>query len=183
MPLFVCDSDVRVLHANLAAEAAFGGEAGLMLDTRGGETLHCLHSKDVPEGCGRAPYCKNCVIRNSVGACLAGETVHRRRMKFQRVAASGMREFDFLITTSAIPGNSGLVLIMVEDVSEFTALKSLIPICMKCKRVRTDDQYWQDLETYFHLFVGVDFSHGICPVCRELHYPETVARDDAGKVR
>ncbi len=181
IPLFVCDSDVRILHANAAAHAAFGGEAGLVLDVRGGEALHCLHSTDVPEGCGTGPFCERCVIRSSVYASLAGTTVHRRRMKFQRQGTAGVRELDLLITSTPLPGSPGQVLIMVEDVSEFTALKSIIPICMKCKRVRTDEQYWQDLEAYFHTYVGVDFSHGICPICRELLFPGIVVGDSTRK--
>jgi DNA-binding response OmpR family regulator len=44
-------------------------------------------------------------------------------------------------------------------------LKELIPICMYCKRVRDDRDYWQQVETYIHHQTGSNFSHGICPDC------------------
>jgi len=44
-------------------------------------------------------------------------------------------------------------------------LKQLLPICMYCKKVRDDSQYWQEIETYIHQHTGTDFSHGICPDC------------------
>ena len=44
-------------------------------------------------------------------------------------------------------------------------LKDLIPICMYCKNIRNDSDYWQSIENYFHEHTGSDFSHGICPDC------------------
>ncbi len=52
-------------------------------------------------------------------------------------------------------------------------LKGLLPICMFCKRVRNDQDYWQQLETYIHEQTGTDFSHGVCPECLKKHYPDS----------
>jgi phosphoserine phosphatase RsbU/P len=49
--------------------------------------------------------------------------------------------------------------------TEIKMLKELIPICMYCKRVRDDSDYWQQVETYIHHQTGSQFSHGICPDC------------------
>lgn len=46
-------------------------------------------------------------------------------------------------------------------------LKSLLPICMYCKSVRDDQDYWHEIEEYIHTETGADFSHGICPACME----------------
>jgi phosphoserine phosphatase RsbU/P len=46
-------------------------------------------------------------------------------------------------------------------------LKQLIPICMYCKSVRDDGDYWRKIEEYIHTETGADFSHGICPTCME----------------
>jgi phosphoserine phosphatase RsbU/P len=46
-------------------------------------------------------------------------------------------------------------------------LKALLPICMYCKKIRDDQDYWQKIETYIHHETGTDFSHGICPDCYE----------------
>lgn len=42
--VFVVDEDVRVQDLNAAATAVFGGNGSVVLDRRGGEVLHCLHS-------------------------------------------------------------------------------------------------------------------------------------------
>lgn len=46
-------------------------------------------------------------------------------------------------------------------------LKDLLPICMYCKKIRDDNQYWQTVENYIHEQTGTDFTHGICPQCYE----------------
>jgi len=46
-------------------------------------------------------------------------------------------------------------------------LKELLPICMYCKRIRDDQDYWQQVENYLHTHTGSNFSHGICPECFE----------------
>ncbi len=66
VPIFLVDDDVRILDLNAAASGAFGLQKEAVYHRRGGDALHCLHSHDVPEGCGGAPACQACVIRNSV---------------------------------------------------------------------------------------------------------------------
>jgi len=46
-------------------------------------------------------------------------------------------------------------------------LKSLLPICMYCKSVRDDRDYWRQIDEYIYTETGTDFSHGICPACLE----------------
>jgi DNA-binding response OmpR family regulator len=46
-------------------------------------------------------------------------------------------------------------------------LSGLLPICAYCKRIRRDDNYWQQLETYIAEHSEADFSHGVCPTCLE----------------
>jgi sigma-B regulation protein RsbU (phosphoserine phosphatase) len=44
-------------------------------------------------------------------------------------------------------------------------LKTLLPICMYCKSIRDDGDYWHQIEEYIHTETGTDFTHGICPKC------------------
>lgn len=44
-------------------------------------------------------------------------------------------------------------------------LQQLLPICMFCKKIRDDNDYWHQIEAYLHNHAGTDFSHGICPDC------------------
>ena len=50
-------------------------------------------------------------------------------------------------------------------------LKGIVPICMHCKKIRNDENYWQQVEEYVAEHTEADFSHSICPECLEVHYP------------
>ncbi|HEY3900514.1 MAG TPA: response regulator [Chthoniobacter sp.] len=49
--------------------------------------------------------------------------------------------------------------------TEIRQLKDIIPICAYCHKVRSDDEYWERVETYIKERTGSRFSHGICPDC------------------
>jgi len=51
--------------------------------------------------------------------------------------------------------------------SNVKQLRGLLPICSYCKRIRGDDQYWQQVEGYVAEHSDAQFSHGICPPCYE----------------
>lgn len=44
-------------------------------------------------------------------------------------------------------------------------LEDMIPICMYCKKIRDDKDYWQRLENYFAEHSDITFTHSICPEC------------------
>ena len=46
-------------------------------------------------------------------------------------------------------------------------LQGLLPICSCCKRIRGDDQYWQQVDSYIVEHSDAQFTHGICPPCSQ----------------
>ena len=46
-------------------------------------------------------------------------------------------------------------------------LQGLLPICCYCKKIRNDQNYWQQVDTYIADHSEAQFTHGICPDCRE----------------
>jgi sigma-B regulation protein RsbU (phosphoserine phosphatase) len=46
-------------------------------------------------------------------------------------------------------------------------LTGLLPICAYCKRIRSDHDYWEQVESYITEHSDARFSHGICPPCFE----------------
>lgn len=51
-------------------------------------------------------------------------------------------------------------------------LSGLLPICARCKCIRDDQGYWNQLEQYLSSHTDVAFTHGICPNCARELYPE-----------
>lgn len=56
---------------------------------------------------------------------------------------------------------------------EIKVLHELLPICSGCKRIRDDDGKWWPLDTYIASHTDSDFTHTICPDCKDVFYPES----------
>jgi two-component system, cell cycle sensor histidine kinase and response regulator CckA len=61
---------------------------------------------------------------------------------------------------------------LTEALAQVKTLSGLLPICASCKKIRDDNGYWQQVETYIQKHANVDFTHGICPDCVKQLYPE-----------
>ncbi len=55
---------------------------------------------------------------------------------------------------------------------EIKVLRGFIPICASCKKIRNDQGYWQQIETYIQDHSEALFSHGMCQECMKKLYPE-----------
>jgi PAS domain S-box-containing protein len=49
--------------------------------------------------------------------------------------------------------------------AEVRELQAILPICMYCKSIRNDENYWQTVEAYISHHTNTRFSHGVCPAC------------------
>ena len=65
---------------------------------------------------------------------------------------------------------SGKIKIITYQKADINALKKLLPICSSCKKIRNDDGYWNQVESYFKEHADIEFSHGICPNCLQEIY-------------
>ena len=50
-------------------------------------------------------------------------------------------------------------------------LSGFLPICASCKKIRDDEGYWTQIESYIRDHSEAQFSHGICPDCVKKLYP------------
>ena len=64
-----------------------------------------------------------------------------------------------------------LVAELQEAVAKIRTLSGLLPVCASCRRVRNDRGYWDNLEAYIERNSDARISHGICPECMRMLYP------------
>ncbi|MFN3533948.1 MAG: PAS domain S-box protein [Desulfatiglandales bacterium] len=95
---------------------------------------------------------------------------------------------DVLVNIAPIKGTNKSVM-NIEDISPLKELKNereslskrleealakvlsgFIPICASCKRIRTETGEWVPVEIYITKRSEAQFSHGICPECKERLY-------------
>jgi DNA-binding response OmpR family regulator len=53
---------------------------------------------------------------------------------------------------------------------QMKTLKSLLPICAQCKKIRDEEGLWNQIEIYIEKHTDSDFSHGMCEECAEKLY-------------
>ena len=76
------------------------------------------------------------------------------------------------IQKQLISEKNKLIAKLQKALKEVKTLRGLIPICSFCKKIRNDDQSWEQIEIYIQKHSEAMFSHGVCLDCAKKHYPE-----------
>ena len=61
---------------------------------------------------------------------------------------------------------------LMTSLNEIKVLHGILPICSYCKRIRTEDNTWDQMEAYIHEHSEADFSHTVCPDCLGKYFPD-----------
>jgi hypothetical protein len=81
---------------------------------------------------------------------------------------------DSIINTSIVAGTLSLISFLVFIVNRqrkrIKILRGFLAICSFCKKIRTGENKWEQLEAYITRHSEAIFSHGICPECCEREY-------------
>ncbi len=56
------------------------------------------------------------------------------------------------------------------SLKEIKTLRGFLPICASCKKIRDDNGYWTQIESYISKHSEAEFSHGLCPECASRLY-------------
>ena len=65
-----------------------------------------------------------------------------------------------------------LIVDLKKALKEVKKLSGLLPICASCKKIRDDKGYWNQLEDFIQKHSDAEFSHGVCPDCAKILYPD-----------
>jgi len=68
-----------------------------------------------------------------------------------------------------------------EALADVRTLSGLLPICSVCKKIRDDQGYWNQIDSYITEHSDAVFSHGLCPECFGKLYPELTGGDTGDK--
>ena len=53
-------------------------------------------------------------------------------------------------------------------------ISGILPICSSCKKIRDDEGFWRQIESYIMAHSDAEFSHGLCDECFKKLYPDFV---------
>lgn len=159
--ILVIDSLGRVIDANPAAarllacsgRAIIGREVVSLLPTQ------YRHLLAAPTGTGQPAVIE-----------LPG---HQRLVEVRSVPlGEDGRVCGWLIVLHDVTERDALLRDLQAALADVRTLSGLIPICASCKKVRDDDGYWQQVESFVSAHSHAEFTHGICPECMARLYPE-----------
>lgn len=68
----------------------------------------------------------------------------------------------------------GLIIKLQKSLAEVKELRGIIPICSKCKKIRDDQGFWQQVDVYLSKNSDFLVSHGICFECTRKLYPDLI---------
>lgn len=76
---------------------------------------------------------------------------------------SAMETVFFVVLGAVIAGVTRALL------KEVKYLEGFLSVCSFCKRIRVDDT-WHPIEEYIRDHSAAEFTHSLCPDCRDKHY-------------
>jgi len=71
-----------------------------------------------------------------------------------------------------------LIVELRKTLAEVKILAGLIPNCTSCKKIRTDEGYWEAIEVYIRDHSEADFTHSICADCVEKLYGDVLESEE-----
>lgn len=104
----------------------------------------------------RAPFLKAIVIIVGVGIL---------------AVATGLLLF-IRITNPMIKEMTDTIVDLEDALCRVKLLSGFLPICASCKKIRDDEGYWNQIESYIQNHSEAEFSHSICPDCAKKLYPD-----------
>ncbi len=81
--------------------------------------------------------------------------------------------FTFMLLRKEYLKRESVIIQLQTALNDVKTLSGLIPICAKCKKIRDDKGYWNQLEQYIERHSDASFSHGICEECAKELYGKT----------
>ena len=66
---------------------------------------------------------------------------------------------------------------LMESAKQVRILSGFLPICANCKKIRDDQGYWKQLESYISEHSEAQFTHGLCDQCAIELYGEELLED------
>lgn len=137
--MLLLDGDRRVRRVNALACSFTGSPISDMLGRRSGEALRCIHAIDIPEGCGFGPYCRECTVRQTILDTFdTGQSHHQVETTLPITVQGKEQNIQFLLSTTKVTvGHYAMVLLSLQDISEFKKLESELLHAQKMESIGT----------------------------------------------
>ena len=173
-PILIVDLDCHVVDANKSVCIYLGKEIESLIGKNCCELSH--PSDRVFFEKGESCPCR-LVLETKQQTRIIHEHRHDGKTIWEEILASPLKDKS---------GNINFVVLELRDITELVRLKGIaktldtetkaprkfIPICASCKKIKKEEDKWEDVEHYINELSGVEFTHTVCPKCQRKLYPD-----------
>jgi signal transduction histidine kinase/DNA-binding response OmpR family regulator len=137
--LLLLDDEQKICRVNGQGCLFTGSSHSGMIGRPSGEALRCIHAIDSPNGCGFSMYCNDCSVRKTVSETFeSGKSHHHVEAGLPFMVQGKEQTIPFLIsTTKLMVGSRAMVLLSLQDISEFKKLESQLLHAQKLESIGT----------------------------------------------
>ncbi len=173
-PILVIDRNYQIVGTNNAACRSFCLSTDNIIDHKCFKITHKLDKPCWHEG-------TRCPVKTAFELKERTRVIHEHiiddKIVFEEIMASPIfddqGEVDFIVEEL----NDITELVQSKEISnhlkkDIKTLQGLLPICSKCKNIRDEKGYWNQIESYISSHSYAQFSHSLCQKCREKLYGE-----------
>jgi len=149
-------------------------DAAVMFITGFGEPEHIERAKTLePFGYIMKPFDK-IEIRAAIEIALNKRTMERKLKQTVEALKETNRNLEQEISKRRLAEEEKdkVIATLRNTILKINTLKSLLPVCAACKRVKDAKGRWCSIEDYLSVPSRADFTHDICPECAARLYPD-----------
>lgn len=170
---FILDAGGSIRSVNLTGSRLLGMERSRLLNRRFGALVS---EEDLPaiNEFLRTSFAEEGPISCEVSIPKGSESSLMVRLESQGPNAGDQIRVAVLDITErhrAMDERDRLIAELQDALAHVRKLSGMLPICAHCKKIRGDKGYWENVDTYIAEHSEAIFSHGLCPECIPLFFP------------
>jgi PAS domain S-box-containing protein len=176
--LTIRDADAKIRYMSPSINRVLGYTQEQMIGATGFELIHPEDRTLVETALNE--FWKNPGARDSIqyrarhanGTWVSLEVVAYNLLEHPVIRGVVLNGRDISARKNDEAGREQLIADLQQAISKVNTLTGLLPICASCKKIHDESGKWQPIEVYIRDRAKVEFSHGMCPECARLWYPE-----------
>jgi PAS domain S-box-containing protein len=176
--LTIRDADAKIRYMSPSINRVLGYTQEQMIGATGFELIHPEDRTTVETALNE--FWKNPGARDSIqyrarhanGTWVSLEVVAYNLLEHPVIRGVVLNGRDISSRKNDEAGREQLIADLQQAISKVNTLTGLLPICASCKKIHDESGKWQPIEVYIRDRAKVEFSHGMCPECARLWYPE-----------
>ncbi|GAM10801.1 blue-light-activated protein [Geobacter sp. OR-1] len=137
--MLLLDEERKVRRVNALACSLTSSEVHEMVARKSGEALRCVRALDSAEGCGFGSICQGCIIRQTImDTFKTGQSHHQVETTMPLLISGKETPKTFLFSTTKVTvSHQAMVLLSLQDVSEYKKLEAQLLHAQKMESIGT----------------------------------------------